>query len=188
MAVAELEWCARPGEQVAVAGAFDEHAPADGGASRLALDDHGVDQAIGRFGDADREGVEQDLDPGGGEQVVGGDLVGRDVVGLRLDLVREGRVRRVQRIHAVEPAEDVVGDAVHYLAVLAVDIGVQAAEGRQSRRRAGTAEKAVALDQERGRAAARRSGRGRDAGGPAAEHHHVEFAHDPGRPGRFVHL
>jgi len=79
-------------------------------------------------------------------------------------------MRLVQAVHRAQAIEDVVRDAVHDLLVLAVHDGVQAAERAQARSRAGAAEKAIALDQERRPAAAPGGERGRDAGGAAAEH------------------
>ena len=101
------------------------------------------------------------------------ELVGGYVIGLRLDAAAEEHVRRGQRAQRLEARNHVIGDAVHDLAVLAVHFRVQAAEVRQSRGSARSAEETVALDEDRGAPCPARRGGGRDAGGPAAEHHHL---------------
>src|SRR5687768_1046867 len=176
-AVAYLVGRAAPGGEVAVAGAVDEDCSGDCAPARLGFDQEVI------VGGADGEGVEEELDPRLEQQLVGGDLVGRDVVGLRVDAAAHRSVRLGEPVHAPQPLEHVVADAVDHLPVLAVHVGVQAAEGRETGRRAGAAEKAVALDQRRGAScAAGGDGRG-DAGRAAAQHHYLEPA-DDGRAAR----
>jgi hypothetical protein len=85
-------------------------------------------------------------------------------------------MRLVQAVQGAHALQQLVGQAVHHLADLAMHIGVQAAEVGHASRRAHAAEKAVALDQQRALAGPRgRGGRG-DARGAAAQHHDVEGA------------
>src|SRR6476646_7406243 len=104
---------------------------------------------------ADRKRVEEKAHASVGEQLIGDQLVRRDVVSLRLDTAAQERMRRGKRVHAFEPREHLVGDAMHHLSVLALDLGMQAAEVGEARRRARAAEKAVELhEHRRARAAA----------------------------------
>ena len=73
-------------------------------------------------------------------------------------------------------AEQIGGDALHHPMHFAVDIGMQPAEIGDARRRPHAAEEPVTLDQQRATACTRRSDRGGDAGGPAAEHGHFILA------------
>ena len=61
----------------------------------LGLDEKRVDARLVMHHDAGAERVEQDIDLVRGQQIVGRDLVGRGVVGLRQDLA-EDQMRRVQ--------------------------------------------------------------------------------------------
>src|SRR5205814_2083077 len=72
----------------------------------------------------------------------------------------------------------VIGDAVHHLPMLAIHLGMQAAEIREARRGAGAAEKAVALDEHRGTPCPARRGCGGNAGRSAAQHDDFILAHD----------
>jgi len=147
-----------------------------GAPARLGLDDHRLDRVVGRLQRADREGVKQRLRSGLENQLVGDDLVRRDVVGLRLDALLHRKVGLAQGFPALQALEHVVAHAADHAAVLAVHVGVQAAERRQPGRRAGAAEEAVALDEQRrapGTAGGHRRG---DAGWPAAHHHDVELS------------
>jgi hypothetical protein len=65
--------------------------------------------------------------PAGLHQLVGGDLVGRGVVGLRHRLA-EQRMRLVQPAEAVDAFQQFGGHAVHHAPDVAVHVGVQAAE------------------------------------------------------------
>ena len=124
---------------------------------------------------AGAERMKEDVDLVRGQQIVGRDLVGRGVVGLRQDLA-EDQMRRVEPVEPVDPRQQIGGDALHHPMHLAMNIGVQPAEIRHPRGRAHAAEKAVALDQQRAPPGARGSDRSGNAGGPAAEHGDFIFA------------
>ena len=85
----------------------------------------------------------------------------RGVVGLRQDLA-EDEMRLVEAVERAHALEQVVGDAVDDLADLAVHIGVQAAEVGDAGGGAHAAEEAVALDEQRLRAARAAAVAGRD--------------------------
>ena len=144
-------------------------------AAGFRLHDQGADGVVGIHHHAGAERVEQDVGLVAEQQIVGRALVGRGVVGLRLDLA-ERHMRLVQAAEPVDPRQQFIGDAVHHLAVLAMDVGIEPAEAGDAGGGAHAAEEAVALDHQR--LAAERRGRcsGRDAGRPAAQHHHVVFA------------
>ena len=108
-------------------------------------------------------------------EIVGGDLVGGGVIGLRQYLA-ENEMRRVEPAEPVDPRQEIGGDALHHSVHLAMDIGVQPAEIGHSRRRAHAAEEAIALDQQRAAPRPRGSHRGGNAGGAAAEHRNFVFA------------
>jgi hypothetical protein len=97
-----------------------------------------------------------------GEQIVGRAFIGRGIVSLRLGLA-EDQMRFVEPAERVDPRQQIIGDAVHDLANVAMHIAVQAAEIGHARGGAHTAEKAVTFDQKR--LAPKSAGRG-DAGGP----------------------
>ena len=59
-----------------------------------------------------------------GEQLVGRDLERRDVVGLREDLVLDREMGLVQAVHPLDPREDIVGQPMDDLLVLAMNDGV----------------------------------------------------------------
>jgi hypothetical protein len=183
--VAELVRRAGPRRDVAVAGAVDEHAAAHGGTARLAFDEERIDRALRFHREAHDKGMEKDLHARADEELVGRHLVCRHVVGLRHDLAVQRQVRRIDGIHFLQPLDHLIGDAVNDLAMLAMDIGVQAAEIRKARGRASPAEKTVALDQQRRMAAARRGRGSRDAGRTAAGDHHVELAQHARMPRPF---
>ncbi len=124
--------------------------------------------------DAGGECVKQHLHLARAEEIVRGAFIGRGVVSLRLGLA-EDHMRRVETAERVDPAEQIVGDAVHDLTDIAVHIGVQAAEIGHAGGRAHAAEEPVALDQKR--LAPERAGRSRrgDAGWPAAQHDDLEL-------------
>ena len=94
-------------------------------------------------------------------------------------------MRRVQAAEPVDARQQFVGDAVHDLADLAMDIGVQPAEIGDAGRGAHAAEKAVALDQQHLASVVAAAARRGDAGRSAAQHHHVVFAADRGLARRF---
>ena len=103
------------------------------------------------------------------QQIVGRDLVGRGVIGLRKNLA-EHQMRRVQPAEPVDARQQLGRDALHQPTHLAMHIGMQPAEIRHPRGGAHAAEKAIALDQQRPPPGAGGGDRSRDAGRPAAEH------------------
>ena len=159
---------AGPGREIAVAGAIDEDIGAHRLPAGLGLDHQRVDAALVMHHHAGAERVEENIDLVALKQIVGRDLVGRGVVGLRQDFA-EDQMRRVEPAEAIDALEQIGGDALHHPMHLAMDIGMQPAEIGHARRRAHAAEEAVALDQQRAPARARGSHRGGDAGRPAAE-------------------
>ncbi len=167
LAVADLVRRAGPRREIAVARAIDKQLATNRAAARF-----GLDQQV-CVAKADRERMKQQMDVRRGEQLIGDQLVRRDVVRLRLDASLEEHVRRAERPHGFQSGKDRVGNAMHDLAMLAVHLGMQAAEIRQARRRAGAAEKAVALDQDRGAPCPARRGGSGDARRAAAQHHHL---------------
>ena len=177
-AVAEFVRHAGERGEIAVAGTIDEDARAHRATPRARLQDQRVDRLRVMHGDADSERVKQRLGAARGKKIVGGDLVGGIVISLRHALAAEQHMRRVQAAEPVDAAEKVVGDAMHDLAQLAMHVGVQAAEVRYSRSGAHAAEKAVALDDERGEPGA---GGDRGSGDPrrsAAEHDDIVLAEE----------
>ena len=139
--------------EVAVTRGVDEDPGADRAPAGLGLDQQRVDAAVGMARDTGSERVEQQLDAGSDQQRVGRALERGHVVGLRVDLP-EDQVRLVEPVERAHAIEQLVGDAVHHLADLAVHVGVQAAEVGDAGGRAHAAEKAVALDQQHARAVA----------------------------------
>ena len=182
--VADLERRAGPGREIAVAGAIDEDVCAHRLPPGLRLDHQRVDALVVLHHHAGAERMEEDIDLVGSQQIVGRDLVGRGVIGLRQDLA-EHQMRRVQPAEPVDPRKQIGGDALHHPVHLAMNIGVQPAEIRHARGRAHAAEKAVALDQQRAPPGARGGDRSRDAGRPAAEHGDFIFAVDRDLARRF---
>ena len=141
----------------------------------LGLDHQRVDAPFVMHHHAGAERMKENVDLVRGEQIVGRDLVGRGVIGLREDFA-EDQMRRVQPVEPVDPRQQIGGDALHHPMHLAMDIGMQPAEIRDAGGRAHAAEKAVALDQQRAPPGPRRGDRGGNAGGPAAEHGDFIFA------------
>jgi hypothetical protein len=173
-AVADLVRHAGECREIAVAGAVDEDACTNRGTSRLRLDHQRIDAVLTVLDDAAGEGVEQQRDATPEQHLVGRAFIRRGVVGLRHGAA-EDRVGRVEAVEPGEAREQLVGDAVHDLADLAMHIGVQSAEIGDAGRRPHAAEKAVALDKQR--SAPERTGRSRrsDAGRPPAEHDDIVF-------------
>jgi hypothetical protein len=134
----------------------------------LGLDHQGVDALFVVHHHAGAERMEQNIHLVGGEQIVGGNLVGRGVIGLRQNFP-ENQMRRVEPAETIDPAEQVRSDALHHPMHLAMDIGMQPAEIGDACGRAHAAEKAVALDQQRAAACARGSHGGGNTCGSAAE-------------------
>ena len=162
--------------QVAVARAVYEAARQHGGPAGSGFDQQRADRAAAVHPHAHRLRMEQQLGAAGQHELVGSDLEGRVVVGLRGDPPAEQPMRLVEPVQRAHAIEQLVGQAVHHLADLAVHVGVQAAEVGHTRGRAHAAQKTVTLHQQRALPGARGSGRGGDAGRPAAEHHDVEMA------------
>jgi hypothetical protein len=173
--VADLERRAGPGREIAVAGAVDEDIRADRLPPGLGLDQHDIDARRVMHHDTGTERMEEDVDLVSAEQIVGRDLVGRGVVGLRENLA-EDQMRRVQSAEPVDAREQFGRDALHDAMHPAMNIGMQPAEIGHARGRSHAAEKAVALDQERPPPGARSSDRGGNAGRTAAEHDDFIFA------------
>ena len=182
--IADLERSAGPGREIAVAGAVDEDVRAHRLTPGLGLDHQRVDALVVMHHHAGAERVKENVDLVGGQQIVGRDLVGRGVIGLRQDLA-EDQMRRVEPAEPVDPRQQLGGDALHHPVHLAENIGVQPAEIGHARRRPHAAEKAVALDQQRAPPRARGSHRGGDAGGAAAEHDDFIFAVERNLTGGF---
>lgn len=95
-------------------------------------------------------------------------------------------MRRVETIEPAHPVEQLVDHAMRHLDDLAVGLGMQAAEIRDHRRGPHAAQEAVALEQERARAAAGRGGRGGDPRRAAAQHDDVGFGDHRGAPRGFL--
>jgi hypothetical protein len=146
--------------------------------ARPRLEDERVDRPRVMHGDPDRQRMKQKLRAARGEEIVGGDLVGGIVVGLRHALAAEQDVRRVEAAKPVDAAEKVVGDAMHDLLELTMHIGMQATEIGDARGRAHAAEKAVALDNESREPRARRHSRRGNARRPTAEHDNIVLAEE----------
>ncbi|KAG1377550.1 hypothetical protein G6F59_018165 [Rhizopus arrhizus] len=80
-------------------------------------------------------------------------------------------MRIIQPVHGAHAVQQVVGHAVHDLADVAVDVGVQPAEVRAACRRAHAAQEAVAFHQQYAGAIAGGAGGSQPAGRAAAQHH-----------------
>ncbi len=85
----------------------------------------------------------------------------------------EHQMRRVEPAEPVDTRQQIVGDAMHDLLDLAVNIGVQPAEIGHPGGGAHAAEKSVAFDQQDTPAMLPRGGGGREPGRSAAEHDDV---------------
>src|SRR5882724_1318223 len=86
---------AGPGREIAVAGAVDKDIRADRLPPGLGLDQQYIDARLVMHHDTSTERMEENVDLVSAEQIVGRDLVGRGVVGLRENLA-EDQMRRVQ--------------------------------------------------------------------------------------------
>ncbi len=173
--VPDLVTRAGPGGEVAVAGTIDEDIRAHRLTPGFCLDEQRVDALVVMHRHAGAECMEQDIDLVGGQEIIGRDLVGRGVVGLRQDLA-EHQMRRVQPAEPIDAIEQLGGYALHHPGHLAMDIGMQSAEVRHPRRRAHPAEKPIALDQQRAPPRTCRGDRGGNAGRSTAEHGDFIFA------------
>jgi hypothetical protein len=175
VAVADLIARAGPGREIAIPGTIDEDVGAHRLTPGLGLDHQRVDATRVMHHHAGAERMKQNIDAMTLEQVVGGDLVGRGVVGLRQNLSKD-QMRPVQSAETIDPIQQIGCDAPHHAMHLAMDVGMQPAEIRHPRSRAHAAEETVALDQQRATAVARGSDRRCNAGGSAAEHDDFIFA------------
>ena len=182
--VADLEPRPSPGREVAVAGAVDEYLRPHRLPPGLGLDHQRVDAGLVMHHDTGAERMKEDVDLMGGQQIIGRDLVGRGVIGLRQDLA-EDQMRRIEPAEPIDPCQEIGGHALHHPMHLAEHIGVQPAKVRHPRRGAHAAKKAVALDQQRAAASARRSHGSSDAGGSATEHDDFVFAVERNLAGGF---
>src|SRR5947209_7297613 len=97
-------------------------------------------------------------------------------------------MRRAEAAQAIDALEQLVGDAVHDLADLAVHIGMQSAEIRDACRRAHAPEEAVALHEQRGTAAPRRRCCRRNSGGSSTQDDDVVFTDDRRIAGGLLHV
>jgi len=167
--IADLIARAGPGREIAVAGAIDEGVGAHRLPPGLGLDHQGVDAVCVMHHHAGAERMKENIDLMAQEQIVGGDLVGRGVVGLRQNFP-ENKMRRVETAETIDARQQIGGDALHHAMHLAMDIGMQPAEIRHPRRRPHAAEESIALDQKRPPPRARSSHGSGDASGSAAEH------------------
>ena len=95
---------AGPGREIAIAGAIDEDIGAHRLPSGFCLDHQRIDAALVMHHHAGAERMEQNIDLVGGEQIVGRDLVGRGVVGLRQDF-SEDQMRRIEARRAGRSAQ-----------------------------------------------------------------------------------
>ncbi len=164
-----------PVGDIGIAGAIDETARAHRDAAGLGLEQQRVEAAVRMTNDACRKRMEQQLDSVIGQQRIGGALERRHVVGLRVDLA-EHQMRFVQAIEPAHPHQQVIRDAMHDLADVAKHVGMQAAEVRHAGGGAHPAEEAVAFGQQHPRAIAGGCRGCADAGGAAAQYHHVKGA------------
>ena len=124
---------------------------------------------------AGAERVKENVDLVGSQEIVGRDLVGRGVIGLRQDFPKN-QMRRVEPAETIDAIKQLGGDALHHPMHLAKDIGVQPAEIRHPRRGSHAAEKSIALDQQRPPSRARGSDGGRNARRATAEDGDFIFA------------
>ena len=135
--------------------------------------------------DAGTERMKKDIDLVMCEQIVGRDLVGCGVIGLRQNLA-EDQMRRVQPAEPVNAVKQVRRNPLHHPAHLAMHIGMQPAEIGDARGCPHAAEKAVTLDQERTPTRARGGYRRGYAGGAATEDSDFVFAIDRHLSCRFL--
>ena len=166
--VADLERRAGPGGEVTVTGAIDADIRTHRLAARLGFHHQRIDAAIVLHDDTGAKRVKENVDLVVREQIVGRDLVGRGVIGLRKDFSQD-QMRRVQPAEPVDPRKQIGRDALRHPMHRAMHIGMQPAEIGDPRGGPHTAEKTVALDQERAPSRARGGYRRGDAGGAAAE-------------------
>ncbi len=114
--------------------------------------------------------MKEDLDARCRQKLVEHDLVGRDIVGLRVDSIAEERMRLCEPAKRAQAIEDLVRHAVHNLPVLAAEVRVQPAEVGEAGGGASSTEKPVALQKNRRATGSRSRDRCGNARRPAAEH------------------
>ena len=173
--VADLEARAGPGREIAIAGAIDKNLGAHRLTAGLGLDHKRVDAARVMHHHAGAERMEENVDLVAQQQIVGRDLVGRGVIGLRQDFPKN-QMRRVEPAEPIDAIKQFGRDALHHPMHLPINIGMQPAKIGHPRRRAHAAEKSISLDQQRAAACACRSHRRRDSGWSAAEDGHFILA------------
>jgi hypothetical protein len=183
--VANLERRAGPGGEVAVAGAIDKNVRTHRLAARLGFHHQRIDAAVVLHDDTGAKRVKENVDLVVREQIVGRDLVGRGIIGLREDFSQD-QMGRVQPAEPIDPRKQIGRDALHHPMHRAMHIGMQPAEIGDTRGCPHAAEKAVALDQERAPSRARGGYRRGDAGGAAAEDGDFILAIDWHLPCRFL--
>ena len=92
--IADLIARAGPGREIAVAGAIDEDVRAHRLPPGFCFEHQRVDAGFIVHHRAGAERMKENVDLVRGEQIVGGDLVGRGVIGLRKNLA-ENQMRRI---------------------------------------------------------------------------------------------
>src|SRR5581483_3160482 len=103
--VADLERRPGPGRQIAIAGAIDEETSADRLPAGFGFHEQRLDPlAVHR--DTSTERVEENIDLVVAKEVVGRDLVGRGVIGLRKDFA-ENKMRLVQSIQTIDARKQI---------------------------------------------------------------------------------
>jgi hypothetical protein len=122
--------------------------------------------------------MKQQLRAGSRDHLIRGNFESRVVIGLSRDLAAEQHVWRVQPAEVAHACQQIIRYAVDDLFDRAMHIGMQTAEIGDPRSRSHAAQKAIALDQERALASARR-GRGRcNSGRAAPQNNNIEFTED----------
>ncbi len=173
--VSDLEARAGPGREVAVTGAIDKNIRNDRLTPGLGLDHQRVDALRIMHHHAGAQRMKENIDLVARQQIVGRDLIGRGVIGLRQDFPKD-QMRHVEPAQTIDPRQQVRRDALHHPMHLAMNIGVQPAEIRHARRCPHAAEESITFDQQRAPPRARRS---------AAEHDDFILAIQRHLPRRF---
>jgi hypothetical protein len=138
-----------------------------------------IDPGLALHRDADGESVKENARSRGLQEIVGGELERRRVVGLRHDLAATGRVHGGEAFEAIDPRQQIVDDAVNDLTMLdTVNFRVQAAEIAQPRHSAGSAKEAIPLHQQRRVSLAGGGYRCGDSSRAAANHDDIVFVAD----------
>ena len=79
----------------------------------LGLDHQRVDARVVMHHDAGAERMKENVDLVRGQQIVGGDLVGRGVIGLGEDLA-EDQMRRIEPAETIDPRQQVGRNTLHH--------------------------------------------------------------------------